>query len=76
MVCSGMAAFVVKEKFKRLKVSLRNWNTKVFGWIHVRVEEAVKQINSCDDGFESIYGGQHDGDWDSVEVLGTEISNE
>lgn len=75
MVCLGSAAFVVKEKFKRLKVSLRKWNTEVFGWIDMRVEEEVKKINSCDDDFVSIFGGHHDGDWESVELQGSVISN-
>lgn len=58
MVIRGSKTFVVKEKLKHIKASLRRWNVGVFGWIYVRVEEEINQINLCDDRFVTFFGNQ------------------
>ncbi|XP_058782911.1 uncharacterized protein LOC131657540 [Vicia villosa] len=53
---TGTASFVLKEKLKHLKSSLRRWNEEVFGWVDLKLEDVVKKINVCDDKFVSIHG--------------------
>lgn len=38
----GRGNFVLKEKQRILKLSLQKWNVEVFGWIYMKVEEALK----------------------------------
>lgn len=48
MKVEGNSDYVIKEKLKILKVSLRRWNKKVFGWYDLKVEEGVEEINKVD----------------------------
>lgn len=41
----GRGDYVLYEKVKRLKVSLKVWNREVFGWIDLRVNNMVKELN-------------------------------
>ncbi|KAI5403879.1 hypothetical protein KIW84_051139 [Lathyrus oleraceus] len=43
-----MGDFVIKEKLKILKVSLKRWNKEVFGWYNLKVDEGVGEINVLD----------------------------
>lgn len=40
--------FVIKEKMKLLKDSLKRWNKNVFGWNDLKIREGVKGINVVD----------------------------
>lgn len=46
--CRGRKDFILKEKSKRSRGMLRWWNKKVFGWVDLRMEEAVKYLNNID----------------------------
>lgn len=48
IVLNGRGDFVMYEKLKRLKPSLRDWNREVFRWVDLRVEEKVKELNELD----------------------------
>lgn len=48
MKVEGRSDYIIKEKLKILKVSLRRWNKKVFGLYDLKVEEGVKEINNVD----------------------------
>ncbi|KAI5397407.1 hypothetical protein KIW84_063282 [Lathyrus oleraceus] len=48
MKVEGNSDYVIKEKLKILKVSLRRWNKEVFGWYDLKVEEGVEEINTVD----------------------------
>lgn len=41
----GSKAFVLKEKFKLIRVRIRWWNINVFGWVDLKVEQDVKSMN-------------------------------
>lgn len=41
----GRNDFIIKEKFKLMKASLKRWNKKVFGWNNLKVREGVEEIN-------------------------------
>lgn len=42
----GRRDFILFEKLKFLKSSLRIWNKEVFGWIDLKVEESVEELNA------------------------------
>lgn len=44
----GFKAHVVKEKFKMLKVKLRNWNKEVFGILDLNIDALVRELNALD----------------------------
>ncbi|CAK8574714.1 unnamed protein product [Lathyrus sativus] len=44
----GRSNFIIKEKLKILKFSLKSWNKEVFGWYDLKVEEGVEDINMLD----------------------------
>ncbi|XP_058733032.1 uncharacterized protein LOC131604619 [Vicia villosa] len=44
----GNQAYVMKEKFKALRNKLKVCNIECFGWVDVKVEEAVANLNECD----------------------------
>lgn len=45
MRIEGKHAYVLKEKMKLFRNTLRTWNKEVFGWLDLKVEEAVSRIN-------------------------------
>lgn len=38
----------MKGKFKKLKESLRWWNRKIFGWVYLKVEDPMMELNELD----------------------------
>ncbi|XP_057419451.1 uncharacterized protein LOC130713677 [Lotus japonicus] len=44
----GWGAFVLKEKLKRLKLKLKDWNKEVFGDLRTRRNGVVQKINELD----------------------------
>lgn len=40
-------AFVIKEKFKRLKEQLKEWNKNVFGIMDLNFDKLVKDMNDA-----------------------------
>lgn len=44
----GKKAYIIKEKFKILKGILRVSNREIFGWLDLKVEEYINQINYLD----------------------------
>lgn len=40
---------MVKETLKILKVSLRNWNKKMFGWFDLELENDIEEVSVVDD---------------------------
>ncbi|PNX58976.1 cysteine-rich receptor-like protein kinase, partial [Trifolium pratense] len=53
---SGKKAFVLKEKLKLLKESLREWNKEVFGILDLNIEKTVTDIND----FEGLLANNDD----------------
>jgi hypothetical protein len=49
----GKKAYVLKEKFRLLKESLRKWNKEVFGILDLNIENTVKELNDI----EGLLGG-------------------
>ncbi|GAU17608.1 hypothetical protein TSUD_341520 [Trifolium subterraneum] len=45
---SGKKAYVVKEKLKMLKESLKTWNTEVFGILDLNIEKIVQDLNNVE----------------------------
>ncbi|KAK2420957.1 hypothetical protein QL285_031635 [Trifolium repens] len=45
----GKKEFIIKEKFKRLKESLKKWNKEVFGIIDLNINKTVKDLNEVED---------------------------
>jgi hypothetical protein len=41
-------AFILKEKFRRLKECLRKWNKEVFGYLDLNIEKTVKELNELE----------------------------
>lgn len=39
---------LLKEKPKGLKADLKAWNVEVFGWINLKVDDPVKELNEID----------------------------
>ncbi|XP_058776931.1 uncharacterized protein LOC131651277 [Vicia villosa] len=46
---TGTSAFVLKEKIKRLRERLCWWNLNVFGWLDLRIEEDVEELNKLEE---------------------------
>ncbi|CAJ2637409.1 uncharacterized protein LOC123885966 [Trifolium pratense] len=44
----GKKAYVIKEKFKRIKEELRVWNREVFGILNLNIENTVKELNETE----------------------------
>lgn len=44
----GRGNFVLKEKLKSLNKSLKIRNVEVFGWLNLKVDESVKELNDLD----------------------------
>ncbi|XP_058726636.1 uncharacterized protein LOC131597999 [Vicia villosa] len=44
----GRGDFILYEKLKGLKASIRTWNRQVFGWIDLQVSEKVDNLNALD----------------------------
>ncbi|GAU34402.1 hypothetical protein TSUD_217420 [Trifolium subterraneum] len=45
----GRKVFILKEKLKRLKESLRKWNHEVFGIMDLNIEKTVKELNEIEE---------------------------
>lgn len=54
----GRGDFVLKEKLRSLKSSLKWWNTNVFGKVDLEMEEGVMEINHIDEYEEEDDIGQ------------------
>lgn len=52
----GRGDFRFCEKLKNVKVSLRWWKRVVFGWVDLRVEELVGDLNDLDSLLVNIHG--------------------
>ncbi|MCI20776.1 cysteine-rich receptor-like protein kinase, partial [Trifolium medium] len=44
----GKKAFVVKEKFKRLKEALKGWNKEVFAILDLNIDKTMKELNEME----------------------------
>jgi hypothetical protein len=53
----GIKAFIIKEKLKRLKESLKVWNKEVFGTVDLNIEKTVRDLNDLE---EQIANGDID----------------
>ncbi|CAK8579097.1 unnamed protein product [Lathyrus sativus] len=57
----GRSDFIVKEKLKMLKGSLKKWNKENYGWIDLKVDELMDLINELDLNLFSVDGnGEED----------------
>ncbi|XP_058749365.1 uncharacterized protein LOC131622352 [Vicia villosa] len=45
---AGNYTFMLKENLKLLRNKLRIWNKESFGWIDLKIEEAIKVLNSAE----------------------------
>jgi hypothetical protein len=45
----GKKAFILKEKLKRLKESLKKWNHEVFGLLDLNIDNTVKELNAIEE---------------------------
>lgn len=41
----GRGDFVLKEKLRLLKLSLKRWSVEVFGWIDLKMNKTLKVMN-------------------------------
>ncbi|XP_058742006.1 uncharacterized protein LOC131614440 [Vicia villosa] len=57
---AGRGDFVLYEKLKRLKSILRGWNCDGFGWVDLRVNEKVKELNDLDGNLVENHGDNID----------------
>lgn len=44
----GWTGFVVKEKLKKLKEDLKEWNQNVFGIVEANIEKSRREIQKLD----------------------------
>eukprot|EP00256_Glycine_max_P032671 XP_006577560.1 uncharacterized protein LOC102665607 [Glycine max] len=49
---TGRKAYVIKEKLKIIRESLKKWNKEVFGWLDLNIENIVAEMNKLDRGIE------------------------
>ncbi|XP_058746695.1 uncharacterized protein LOC131619638 [Vicia villosa] len=56
----GRGDFVLFEKLKGLKESLKVWNRETFGWIDLKVEKEAEMINDMDVLVVDKFGGSID----------------
>ncbi|RZB71032.1 LINE-1 retrotransposable element ORF2 protein [Glycine soja] len=49
---TGRKAYVIKEKLKIIRESLKKWNKEVFGWLDLNIENIVADMNELDRGIE------------------------
>ncbi|XP_058756614.1 uncharacterized protein LOC131629831 [Vicia villosa] len=61
------------EKLKRLKTKLRVWNIKVFGWIDLKVEDKIDDLNELDQYLINNLGGANVEEVESRRVVSEEI---
>ncbi|XP_045831189.1 uncharacterized protein LOC123922522 [Trifolium pratense] len=52
----GKKAFVLKEKLKLLRESLKKWNKEVFGYLDLNIEKTVSDINEFEGLLSSTNG--------------------
>ncbi|CAJ2637710.1 unnamed protein product [Trifolium pratense] len=45
----GRKAFVIKEKLKKLKEYLKEWNREVFGFLDLKIDNTVKELNEVEE---------------------------
>lgn len=57
---SGKKAFVLKEKIKALKNSLKIWNKEIFGFIDVRIHEQNKELDALNMELEDRPSNEED----------------
>lgn len=48
LVVQGWGAFVLKEKFKGVKVALKKWNVEVFGFMNTKLRQIEINLNELD----------------------------
>lgn len=53
----GNKAFIIKEKLKLLKGSLRGWNKEVFGKVDLNIDSHVGYLNSLDNVLSEGWDG-------------------
>lgn len=56
----GRGDFVLFEKLKLLKISLRRWNCEVFGWMDLKVKDGVERINDLDNLMVANFGNNNE----------------
>jgi hypothetical protein len=49
MDIQGKKAFIIKEKLKRLKESLKVWNKEVFGIVDLNIDKTVRDLNELEE---------------------------
>ncbi|XP_058759068.1 uncharacterized protein LOC131632312 [Vicia villosa] len=54
VVGDGSCSYKIKEKFKLLKERLKWWNGEVFGWVNLKIEKAVEDMNFCNDQLQLV----------------------
>ncbi|GAU37337.1 hypothetical protein TSUD_395180 [Trifolium subterraneum] len=45
----GKKAFIIKEKLKGLKEALKVWNREVFGFMELKIDKTVKELNEVEE---------------------------
>ncbi|KAK2435690.1 hypothetical protein QL285_020733 [Trifolium repens] len=55
-VIKGKKAFILKEKLKKLKESLKVWNREVFGLMDLNINKTVKELNEVEDALAEGLG--------------------
>lgn len=54
---NGIGDFILSENLKSLKSSLRIWNKEMFGWIDLKVDGCVEDLNALDKLLVDNMGG-------------------
>lgn len=54
----GRGDYVLKEKLKMLRNILTRWKKEVFGWIELKIEEEIEEVNEVDGLIEECQKNQ------------------
>lgn len=55
---SGWAGFVLFEKMKLLKLSLKKWHLEVYGGMDSNIEQLIEMIKELDETNEDVGGSR------------------
>ncbi|XP_058779021.1 uncharacterized protein LOC131653012 [Vicia villosa] len=75
MTIKGKGDYALYEKLKSLKLTLKEWNKEVFGWLDLRIKEKIDEQHELDQFLILNAGGDASGDVEARRVAADVIWN-
>lgn len=72
---TGRKDYHLYEKLKRLKERLRMWNKETFGWINLKVDEKIDELNDLDKFLVNNFDGLVSKEIEDRRVVSEEIKS-